>query len=1462
MKISLKLLATFLAVLMFFYVIPLAALAEEYNSEEEYINSDFQSSNEAATIKYEEINKRTANTKTYMMSDGLHQLHLYAYDIHYLNEENNWVEYNKEILTSKKVNEFSKSDKIDISLSDSLKENKPVLKNNVKTNIKLSSLPVFDDEIIVSDARFYFELSETDSSKATVSVYKPQSLIQREEAALSAEEITKTFEVAQKVSEIYSIADIKGRSGVININDIVNEWYKFGNCGLALALENTTSSLLVPQSGVVMTMSYSTTDEYKQAGSWDSVATIGNVSIMVNTFNGGLRLVQGDISTGGTFPINIIYSYDTNNADVQINNALGKGWKWNYDDVEIRINSNVSYATYVDSDGKKNDYYCDYVDISGYPSYVYTCVDPNNQSNDPNNPLIDHDNPSRITNYTNNILCYTDGFGLARMFDKEKSNRLSQETYINNTLDYSYVSNKLDNISLNSSPLIKFTYTGNALTRIKNNVTGEYVDYLYSSSYNNDISESASGYLRRVNYSNGMSHSFDYNSSGQIIKITDNQKTSTYIDLTYTNNANNNSLISVSTLKHYEKATLTKSYSYNYQNYLTKVTDVLGNRAVSNAFNSNGDVKYSYSYNLNANDERIDALSTVNYNSDKMPTAVAAGNFNPEYNPLKNNSFQSTTTDWNTSNGGSYVTASGRKVMKVTGSSSAYRFAYQTMTAAELSAKGITKDSNLLLSGYVYQNGSLAVPSEPPYTTTSFGFSIIVRYTNGSYIDIRVNANSNLTGWQYISLLIIPPKTSAITSATVYCSYDNNTGYAYFDDVTLTAVNATEYTYTRNQLVSSAKNEYGTSSTTYTDHKPYIQTDNYGTRYTTTYENNKVSTFGEYASGTLDNLTTNTYGEEGELLSTLVGVKNSDTRIKTTYSYTSDLQRLAGITDSRNNTTNYVYNTDKTLKYMQSPTIQTSNYSRTAYTYDSNKRISRIFLDRNANGLFNSTAEESVAYSYTSGLLTGIGTNSTNYILDYTGDKLKSVQISGQSSKLVDYTYDARQRLTKTTYGNGFYKSPTYNTLDQITQILYNGSVKAAFTFNNDGSLATTTDYNVNNSTMGGLKAIVSYDKFGRLASETHSTVTGSTQKLNVAYTYDSKGLPATVTETFGGAAKSYTYTYNANTDIVNNINLGNSRYIAYTYDKLGRMTGKYARSAATGGTVKASEVYTYLEGSSIAGSTTTSLIETVTTRTDTVFGYTYDAQNNISTIKEGSTTKASYKYDALGQLIRENNAVDNKTYVYAYDNAGNITSKKTYAYTTGTLGTIQSTKNYSYSGDRMTSYDGTSITYDNAGNPLKWRGGASLTWEGKNLTSLNYGGSLNGLSFKYNSSGLRTQKVNAIDRIESYYYYDTSGRLVYEDRIGYHFNDRIYFIYDATGIAGFTYTRGSYEQTYYYSKNAQGDVVEIYDNGGTIYAGYRYDAWGNCTIIFDHTSATYNIATINPIRYRSYYYDVQSDLY
>jgi RHS repeat-associated protein len=50
-------------------------------------------------------------------------------------------------------------------------------------------------------------------------------------------------------------------------------------------------------------------------------------------------------------------------------------------------------------------------------------------------------------------------------------------------------------------------------------------------------------------------------------------------------------------------------------------------------------------------------------------------------------------------------------------------------------------------------------------------------------------------------------------------------------------------------------------------------------------------------------------------------------------------------------------------------------------------------------------------------------------------------------------------------------------------------------------------------------------------------------------------------------------------------------------------------------------------------------------------------------------------------------------------------------------------------------------------------------------------------------------------------------------------------------------------------------------DINGKVVVKYYYDAWGNAiTEVLDQTA--YTIANLNPFRYRSYYYDTETELY
>ena len=195
---------------------------------------------------------------------------------------------------------------------------------------------------------------------------------------------------------------------------------------------------------------------------------------------------------------------------------------------------------------------------------------------------------------------------------------------------------------------------------------------------------------------------------------------------------------------------------------------------------------------------------------------------------------------------------------------------------------------------------------------------------------------------------------------------------------------------------------------------------------------------------------------------------------------------------------------------------------------------------------------------------------------------------------------------------------------------------------------------------------------------------------------------------------------------------------------------------------------------------------------------------------------------------------------------------------------------NYGYGnenwGDQLTSYNSQAITYDNIGNPLSYYNGYTFEWVGRQLVNATIGEAE--YSFEYNEAGLRTKTTVSCgaQSSEIYYYYDGT-QLIAEIAPGLY---SFIYVYDCEGsIIGIRVNQADTVSTEWFNlwleKNAQGDVVAVYDENGTKLVSYTYDAWGNCTMSTtsagNSTTAGY-YATLNPIRYRGYYYDSDLNLY
>ena len=224
------------------------------------------------------------------------------------------------------------------------------------------------------------------------------------------------------------------------------------------------------------------------------------------------------------------------------------------------------------------------------------------------------------------------------------------------------------------------------------------------------------------------------------------------------------------------------------------------------------------------------------------------------------------------------------------------------------------------------------------------------------------------------------------------------------------------------------------------------------------------------------------------------------------------------------------------------------------------------------------------------------------------------------------------------------------------------------------------------------------------------------------------------------------------------------------------------------------------------------------------------------------------FVYDLLGRLVREDNKALGETKTFVYDNNGNILTQRKFEFTLKDDLSIEELDStdiiYLYEGDRLLSFGSNLLTYNDSGLLTKYQNN-QLTW-----TDLKQLQSYGSTSFTYDGLGRRKSKNN------TQYFYDSNGKLIQETRNG----KTIKYLYDNTEISGFIYEG----EQYFYIKNTQGDVIALVLKGNVV-VRYLYDGWGNHTVCNpngDENTSELFIGNINPIRYRGYYYDVETGLF
>ncbi len=708
--------------------------------------------------------------------------------------------------------------------------------------------------------------------------------------------------------------------------------------------------------------------------------------------------------------------------------------------------------------------------------------------------------------------------------------------------------------------------------------------------------------------------------------------------------------------------------------------------------------------------------------------------------------------------------------------------------------------------------------------------------------DFQTGLNS---GEQYLSEILVPKHTSAVIEQIVLeLSYAYNASSVYFYDIALVEESAQTYRYKNGNLIAVNQTSTASISSVYDDADRLESQAQNNENYTYTYKETGNTRLVD--SVTSDGVTVSfTYDSAGNVTGSVITNVSDAKYLSSSTTYTTDKNFVSSVTDSTNASTYYTYNNRGLL-------ISTENAKGTQVQYDYDAGNDRQVISY-ISGIV------SASYEYLNGSLATIvrggyiDGNSTKQNQEYSFEydsfgNVTKVKVGNYT--LVTYVYaENNGNLLQTVYGNGMVIENVYDILDRITEIKYNNVTRYRYSYNGNGDLARVED--IANDTV----FTYEYDSLNRLHAS--YTTIGDTIDSISRYAYDSQnrvsvyhcGLSGVVG---GTLTQDYTYAYNdtngtlASMDVVSG---AVSDGFTYNYDALQRLTS----ATVEGSHITLAETYGYR---TISGNRTTNQISsyawTSNGSTAVEYEYTYDAVGNITQIKQDDAVKYSYTYDEQNQLLTETQHDNGIRYEYTYDTYGNIRSVKKYSTTSGAL---LDTDTYSYGNsswlDRLTAFNGTSITYDGMGNPLSYNNGLSytFTWDGRELASVLRGGVTT--SYTYGADGLRTKKQHGST---TYNYYYVDGRLVRMTWI----NSYIDFLYDESGEVYSIVYDGT---QYYFVKNLQGDVVQIRSVWGTKLVEYEYDAWGNCEVVYSHSSYG-DLAEFNPIRYRGYYYDFETGFY
>ena len=762
--------------------------------------------------------------------------------------------------------------------------------------------------------------------------------------------------------------------------------------------------------------------------------------------------------------------------------------------------------------------------------------------------------------------------------------------------------------------------------------------------------------------------------------------------------------------------------------------------------------------------------------------------------------------------------------------------------------------SNGRLKQITYKNGSWIkytyTDSEKTYTTlTSSGETTKTVYNDAFYPVEYTDESGTKTEYTYDNHYRV--KTEKSGDETTTYTYDskgnvisyitgnekNNTYYTYDSNKRVireqTGNDYTYYTYDskgNNLVLATLKKDYkGEAPELYDSKLTCFDTTTY------TYDSKGRVISEVYSKG---GCVAYEYDSRGNVTKeTNVTVENDKTKTTvTTYTY-DDMGNLL-TTQSEGDSATYVYDkAGRTLRVTQNGETTRTIYDNQGRTI---QEIAPEDYDNKKDGLPNENtySDTNVGHRYVYNETTGNldrEINRLDVVTDYeyyeTGGKKKETfdiyeydyNIKGNLTKVyvegvntLSYNYDEDYNLTSEVYANGQSIRYRYDDNNNLVSQYHNNDTSAyvTFSYNTDNELTQKVNadtglkyvYGENNKVdvykISDDTLVQSYTEDVTEADEDNGIEAKTdVTESHFGTTYSSVIKDKSVSYINGNNTFEYSYTENDNAVASDVIKYNGTSVLnaGYTYDDNGNITKKdYGNSGSVTNTYDTKDRIT---STSYNGKT---------------FNYTYDINSQLTAVS-GNNYSASYAYDSRGNITNKN--VNGTSTTFTYSNSDWK--------------------------DELTAVNGTPLTYNENGNVLTY-GDKSFIWNtGRNLASIVDGD--NEYSYTYDENGIRTSKtVNGITTS-----YNTKDGVILYQTDG---TDTLYFQYDTSGVPlGFIWNGTQY----FYITNQMGDVISITDVQGNELAQYSYDEWGNTLSTSDN-----DIANINPLRYRGYYYDNETSYY